>query len=171
MGGLDKPLMDWRGQPLVAHVLDRLRPQVDQVLIIANRNLRRYGAYTPTFSDDPLPSQGPLTGVLRGLQESATDWTMICPGDTPLIPHDLVAQLAAARKAASRVVFPYDAERPQHLHLLLHATMAEPLAAYLDGGHRSVEGWLQSLERRQVAPVSTRYSQEAFTNVNTPEQR
>jgi molybdopterin-guanine dinucleotide biosynthesis protein A len=37
MGGADKGLQDLRGQPLVACAIDRLAPQVDHLLISANR--------------------------------------------------------------------------------------------------------------------------------------
>ena len=42
MGGQDKGLVLFRGIPLYQHVLQRLRPQVDIVMISANRNLDRY---------------------------------------------------------------------------------------------------------------------------------
>jgi len=46
MGGRDKGLLSLAGEPLVAHVIRRLQPQVVEVLIGANRNLdayRRFG--------------------------------------------------------------------------------------------------------------------------------
>ena len=42
MGGVDKGLVELDGQPMVAHVLARLAPQVGDVLINANQNAERY---------------------------------------------------------------------------------------------------------------------------------
>lgn len=42
MGGQDKGLLMMQSKPLYQHVLQRLRPQVDIVLISANRNIDRY---------------------------------------------------------------------------------------------------------------------------------
>ena len=45
MGGVDKGLVDLAGKPMVAHVLERFAPQVDEVLVNANQNLDRYAAF------------------------------------------------------------------------------------------------------------------------------
>ena len=39
MGGVDKGLVELRGRPMVEWVVERLRPQVDELLINANQNL------------------------------------------------------------------------------------------------------------------------------------
>ncbi|MBP9662373.1 MAG: NTP transferase domain-containing protein, partial [Aeromonas sp.] len=41
MGGDDKGWVPLAGKPLIVHVLERLRPQVDEVLINANRSEER----------------------------------------------------------------------------------------------------------------------------------
>jgi len=46
MGGADKGWVELAGRPLIDHVLDRLRPQVDEILINANRSQARYQATT-----------------------------------------------------------------------------------------------------------------------------
>jgi len=38
MGGVDKGLQPFRGRPMVAHAIERFAPQVDVLLINANRN-------------------------------------------------------------------------------------------------------------------------------------
>ncbi len=38
MGGVAKGLAPFRGRPMVAHVIERLAPQVDEILVNANRN-------------------------------------------------------------------------------------------------------------------------------------
>ncbi|HCN68163.1 MAG TPA: molybdenum cofactor guanylyltransferase MobA, partial [Candidatus Accumulibacter sp.] len=45
MGGVDKGLQELHGRPLVAWVIERLAPQVDELLINANRNAQRYAVF------------------------------------------------------------------------------------------------------------------------------
>jgi molybdopterin-guanine dinucleotide biosynthesis protein A len=63
MGGLDKGLQALQGRPLVEHAIERLRPQVGQLAISANRNVdvyRRYGF--PVWPDVP-PGGGGAVGA------------------------------------------------------------------------------------------------------------
>src|SRR5581483_1360528 len=68
MGGADKGLVELHGRPLAAHALDRLRPQVDALLISANRNHDRYAALgAPVIADASSTFDGPLAGMLAAL--------------------------------------------------------------------------------------------------------
>ncbi len=168
MGGTDKPLLDFRGEPMAAQVVRRLASQTDGVWISANRNLVRYRAYAKVFTDAPLEAQGPLTGVLRALQESTRPWVMIVPGDAPLLATDLVERLGRVAHEPGAVIA-HDGTRAQVLHLLVHKDLEPMLAAYLDGGHRSVEGWYNILPHRQRHTVDCTEIAETFRNLNTPD--
>ena len=81
MGGADKGLLELAGRPLVAHLLEALRPQVATVLISANRNTEVYARFGATVVPDPWPDfRGPLAGIAaagklanRGNTLSATE--------------------------------------------------------------------------------------------------
>ena len=64
VGGADKGLLPLGGRPLVEHVLERLRPQCDRLLIVANRNLDDYARYAPVLHDDNEGHAGPLAGLV-----------------------------------------------------------------------------------------------------------
>uniref|UniRef100_UPI0013A58EA9 NTP transferase domain-containing protein n=1 Tax=Aeromonas caviae TaxID=648 RepID=UPI0013A58EA9 len=66
MGGDDKGWVPLAGTPLIQHVLTRLRPQVDEVLINANRSQARYRQLAPVIGDAQADFQGPLAGMLAG---------------------------------------------------------------------------------------------------------
>ncbi|MEF9943800.1 MAG: NTP transferase domain-containing protein, partial [Burkholderiaceae bacterium] len=73
MGGVDKGLQLLQGRAMVAHVIDRLRPQVGQILINANQNLARYAEFhCPVVSDAIGGFAGPLAGLHAGLQAATT---------------------------------------------------------------------------------------------------
>ena len=80
MGGVDKGLQEFSGQPLVWHALQRLQPQVGSVIINANRYLTRYQQWGVEVHPDPLEDfQGPLAGFLIGLQAARTSHVLTVP--------------------------------------------------------------------------------------------
>jgi molybdenum cofactor guanylyltransferase len=100
MGGIDKGLAPFHGRPLVAHVVERLRPQVERLLISANRNIEAYTAFGEVVTDRVADFAGPLAGLDAGLHACAAPLLVTVPCDAPFLPADLVARLAAARAAA-----------------------------------------------------------------------
>ena len=107
MGGQDKGLIPLAGRPLIAWVIEALRPQVGSILISANRNQAAYAAFGyPVIGDeaggpDLTGFQGPLAGIAAAMTLAQTPWLLTLPCDTPLLPADLAARLAAALTAAS----------------------------------------------------------------------
>lgn len=97
MGGRDKGLQPFQGEPLAAHVLRRLQPQVGRVLISANRHADAYAALgAPVIGDTLADFPGPLAGMLAGLQAIETDYLLTVPCDSPYLADDLAVRLADA---------------------------------------------------------------------------
>ncbi len=168
MGGQDKGLLPLHGRPLVAHLIERLAPQVDELLISANRNLDAYQAFgLPVVSDNLEGFQGPLAGILAALRRVRHPWLLVVPCDTPLVPADLAARLQTAAEAQRRpAAVVHDGERLQPLHLLVSTHLADDLGAWLAGGGRRLESWL---ERHRPAVADFSDQPHAFVNLNTPE--
>lgn len=108
MGGGDKCLVPLAGRPLLAHVVQRLAPQVGAMVLNANGDAARFDGFgLPVQSDTVEGFAGPLAGVLAGLEWAA----LHAPGathavsvatDTPFFPTDLVARLRDAASAEGR---------------------------------------------------------------------
>ena len=97
MGGVDKGLVPFQGKPLVAHVLERLRPQVDEILVNANRETDTYARFGyPVVSDAIGGFAGPLAGLHCGMTAAATELVATVPCDSPFLPADLIARLLKA---------------------------------------------------------------------------
>src|SRR5262245_9930310 len=97
MGGVDKGLKVLRGRPMVAWVIERLAPQVDEVLINANQNLPVYGGFGYRVIPDEIGGfAGPLAGLQRGLTEARHELVATVPCDSPFLPGNLIARLRAA---------------------------------------------------------------------------
>ena len=163
--GRDKPLLKLQSRALVAHVLHRLAPQVDQLVISANRNLPAYRRFGHPVIEDAVEDQGPLAGILAAGQATTSDFLCVCPGDAPFLPEDLVERLAAGLAADVAVAVAHDGQRAQPLFLLLRRSSVSSVGDYLQTGERSVRGWLESLPSASCLVDNPL----AFTNVNSPE--
>lgn len=166
MGGQDKGLVDYKGKPLVDWVIERLLPQVDELLISANRNLDEYSNRGYRVVTDSLPDfQGPLAGMLAGLQLARHEWMLSVPCDVPHLPRNLVMHLAE-HAAGREAVFARDAERDHPAILLLNKACLPKLMDYLEKGERSVKGLLGALNVAAAAFPDP----AAFGNMNEASQ-
>jgi molybdopterin-guanine dinucleotide biosynthesis protein A len=166
MGGIDKGLVEFGGNALVERVINRLRPQVGEVLISANRHLDRYRAFGyPVLLDaeDSLePFAGPLAGMLSGLHAARTTWLAVVPCDAPFLPAELVAGLVFSLGTA-RAAVAFAGGQIEPMFCLLHVDLAADLAAALAHGERRAEGWLRGIG---AAPAHFAMA-ESFANLNT----
>src|SRR5471032_1085899 len=102
MGSVDKGLRELRGKAMVAWVIERFAPQVDEVLINANQNIETYARFGYRVIPDEIGGfAGPLAGLQRGLAEAHYPLVATAPCDTPFLPLDLVARLRAALESAN----------------------------------------------------------------------
>lgn len=170
MGGADKGLLTLGGQPLVCRAADRLRPQVDALLLSANRNLDAYRmlGFEPLTDtvDDGTRTAGPLAGVLAGLAACRTEWLVSVPCDSPDLPADLVARLlAAARTSEAPAALAVTDVGPHPVFMLLRRDLVPSLRDFLAVGGRRVREWQDS-----VGAATAHFPDEAaFANINTPE--
>lgn len=169
MGGEDKGLIVLNGRPMVGHVVARLRPQVGQLLISANRNQERYAALGYEVVPDLLADyQGPLAGMAAALQAATTPYVVTVPCDSPLIGADVVARLGQAlvQNAADACVA-HDGERTHPVFLLLKRSLLPSLLDFLNAGERKIDRWFV---QHRVAQADFRDCPETFLNVNDPEE-
>jgi molybdenum cofactor guanylyltransferase len=166
MGEADKGLQRLRGRNLVEWVVSCVDPQVDEVLIVANRNFERYLELGYPVLRDRLPDfAGPLAGLHAGLEQARSELVLCVPCDTPLLPDTLVQRLARAleKDDADAAV----ARTTEHVHsvvCLCKATLGERLSQFIAEGGRAVRDWHHTL---RVAYVDFNEEAERFRNVNT----
>lgn len=168
MGEADKGLVLLDGRPLVSRVLERIAPQVDELLVSANRSLELYRALGfPVLCDEFPGFSGPLAGLHRAMQAAAHPLVLSVPCDTPFLPGDLAARLRAAlEQAEADVAVPLAEGRAQPAVCLCRRDLAAGLADFLAAGGRRVGEWQHRLKRVEVS-----FGQAGdFLNINTPEQ-
>jgi molybdopterin-guanine dinucleotide biosynthesis protein A len=164
MGGGDKPLLELAGRPMLERIIAAL--DVQSVAISANGDLARFARFQcPVLPDGVLAGEGPLAGVLAGL-----DWAaglglaslLTVPGDVPFIPQGLAHKLAPPPSCAASNDrhHPLVALWPIHCRDKLRSLLAAP-------GRRDVRHFARYIGMRRVDfPVA---KWDPFMNVNTPE--
>lgn len=169
MGSIDKGLVPLAGKPMVQHVMQRLQPQVQHLLINANQNQDTYAALGAPVWPDAMPDfAGPLAGLQTGLMHCETPYLVTAPCDSPFLPTDLVARLAQALQAqdadlAVAVTGEGDARQPHPVFCLAKASLLAHLTAFLEGGGRKVDRWYATLRVAEVHFAD----EAAFRNINT----
>jgi molybdopterin-guanine dinucleotide biosynthesis protein A len=169
MGGVDKGLRALRGKPLVQWVIERLAPQVDELLVNANQNVETYKRFGYRVIPDEIEGYaGPLAGLHRGLSAAAHPLIVTSPCDSPFLPHDLVARLRSALEAdEADLAVAKTGDQPHPVFSLTRRSVLPGLTAYLDGGGRKIDAWYAKLK---VVEVPFDDNAEAFSNINTAEE-
>ena len=142
-GSRDKPLEDLGGSPLVAHVRQRLLPQVRRIVISCNRNHETYRRWGDATVTDERPDQGPLAGILACLDVADTDYLFVCPGDAPFLPATLVERLTGAlSRDGADIAIPHDGSNASICSCCCAESLAPALRDYLAAGGRSVHAFV-----------------------------
>ena len=167
MGGDDKGWVPLAGKPLIVHVLERLRPQVEEVLINANRSEERYRTLAPVIADRQVDFQGPLAGMEAGLAAARHDWVLFVPCDGPALPLDLMTRFRAAIAPDTELVVAHDGTHLQPVVALLRRALLPSLQLALASGERKTGAWFA---RHKMALVPFADQPDAFINLNSPHE-
>lgn len=169
MGGVDKGLQPLRGKAMVEWVIERLAPQVAEVLINANQNIAIYEAYGHRVIPDEIAGfAGPLAGLHRGLSAAAYEWVVTCPCDSPFLPADLVTRLyRAAAASGAELAVVRTGDQPHPVFALCRRSVLPGLTQFLASGGRKIDAWYAALK---VVEVPFDDEADAFGNINSPDE-
>lgn len=174
MGGGDKGLLRLGDQPILGHVIGRIRPQVSALALNANGDPARFAGFGLEVVPDSVPGYaGPLAGILTALSWAAArapsaTHVLTVPSDTPFLPRDLAERLRAGIVAPGDAVIAARRGRRHPVIGLWPVACRQRLhAAVAAEGLRKVEAWTDRVSARVVGfDEATR---DPFFNVNTPD--
>jgi len=167
LGGVDKGLIQLQQMSLVQHVINRIKPQVTEIIISANRNLDVYtNLGYPVYTDEVSNFAGPLAGILKALQHCQSEWLLTIPADSPFIADDLTRRLIQ-NVEDNKIAIAHDGERLQPTFSLIHKSLESSLKDFLQKGERKTRVWIQ-----QQPHTIVDFSDQAddFININTQEE-
>ena len=164
--GRDKGLIRYQGQPLYQHQINRLRPQVAEIIINANRNRERYARSGLRVVSDVMDNfQGPLAGMLTALDAIDHPWLATVPCDGPYIAADYVSRMRQATvQQQVKLAVATDGQRQQPVYLLIHRDLRHSLRDFLASGERKIDRWFADAPYVDVGFADC---VRMFTNINT----
>jgi len=166
MGGADKGLLLLGGKSMIKYVLSELEPQVDQLLINANRHLQEYAAFGyPVVEDKIGDFAGPLAGLAAAMVQCSTTHILCVPCDGPRLPRQLAQRLRARlQEEHAEICVAHNGQRMQPVYALVSCRLSSSLESYLARGEHKIDRWYAE-HRLAVEDFSDQA--EAFANVNT----
>jgi len=174
MGGGDKGLIRLGGRLVLDHVLDRLKPQVSEIILNANGDPARFAEYgLPVVADSIEGFAGPLAGVLAGLEwardNTSAEWVATAATDTPFFPVDFVTRMLAeiASQGADMACAASDGRHHPVFGLWPVRLAGDLRHALVDEDIRKVDLW--TARHKLVAVEFAAEPHDPFFNVNRPE--
>jgi len=180
MGGIDKGLIELRKKSLIEHAIERIAPQVNELLINANRSLEKYSTFnTPVYQDETADFIGPLAGFKLALTHAKHELILIVPCDSPFLPNNLVSTLISALvENKAEIVVARSDGNVHPVICLCKKSVLPSLIHFIASGQRKVSAWQKSLiyaeadfsnpntiDSPNINPIK-----DTFLNLNTPEE-
>lgn len=168
MGGRDKGLIEWRGEPLIQHLHRLARPLTDDLIISCNRNLERYAAYADRLVQDNNDDyNGPFAGIRAGLPLARHGYLLVLPCDVPQVDAALLQALRETAHAhPGQPVMVRDGEHWQPLLCIIPTEHAAAIEAAWQAGERSPR---RVMERLNGVALQCKADDPRLANLNTPE--
>jgi len=175
MGGGDKALHLIGGVPLLERVIERMRPQVETLVLNANGDPARFASFGLPVVPDSVPDYaGPLAGVLAGLDWTARHrpdcaYVVSVATDAPFLPRDLVSQLVRGMEdSGADLACAASGGQPHPVIGLWPVRLREDLRhAIVDETVRKVDVWT-ARHRLATVPFASEPI-DPFFNANRPE--
>lgn len=165
VGGEDKGLLDWHGQPLISWLQQTVRGLTDDLIISCNRNQEHYAAFADQLvGDGNQDFAGPLAGIRAGLAVARHEQLLVLPCDAPLV--DLALLEALLAKAGTQPVAVRRNGFWEPLFSVWPTAMASALETAWEAGERSPQRLLRSLE---PVAVDCPADDPRLANLNTPQ--
>ncbi|MEQ8589661.1 MAG: molybdenum cofactor guanylyltransferase MobA [Roseitalea porphyridii] len=173
MKGIDKPLAQLGGRPLIAHVIARLSPQADPVLINANGPGDRFAQFGLAVLPDRIGGfKGPLAGLhalMTAAQDRGARHLLAVPADTPFLPANLGDRLAGGSEDPDAVRLARCGGRSHPVAALWPVNLAAALGDYLGRtADLSLAAYLRSIGHVEVDFAADGGS-DPFFNINAPD--
>jgi molybdopterin-guanine dinucleotide biosynthesis protein A len=168
MGGQDKGLLEWRGEPLIAHLHRQTRALSDDLIISCNRNLERYAPYADQLvHDDEGDFPGPLAGIRAGLKAAKHPYLLVLPCDVPQIDSSLLDSMReTASKHPGKPLMVRHGEHWEPLLCVIPRALAANFERAWSDGERSPGRIMRTL---QAVALQCPSNDPRLANLNTPE--
>ena len=165
MGGQDKGLIQFAGQPLVDYAIKSMQMVTREIVISANRHLEQYQRWGhPVVMDTSSDYLGPLAGIAAACRLTNADVLVVIPCDSPLFTGVHIQRMIEAMSEDVDVVIASDGQRFHPVFMVLKTHLQNEIETYLSAEGRRVQEWV---EQQAWAVVEFNESFNIFANINT----
>lgn len=162
--GEDKGLMLFKGEPMIQHVINLVKPLVNSIIIISNNNTYQNFGY-PVF-EDVIKNSGPLAGILTGLQNTSTAKNLVLSCDVPNVNKELLQLLISEAKNVD-VVIPEKENRTHQLIGIYDKSCTSIFKSELENDQRKIKLAIEKMNYKVVD--ANHIDTQIFHNINTKE--
>jgi molybdopterin-guanine dinucleotide biosynthesis protein A len=165
--GTFKPMVQYRGKPLINWVFDALQPLCSEMIIVANSG--DFTGLPARLYPDNFPGQGPAAGIESGLSHCRTPLALISSCDTPNLPAGLFSFLLRSHGGYDISLVAHDGINEPLIGCFSQSVHAVFLNALLSGNSHPPRIIRQcKWHEVEVKPGSDFYKPDLFLNLNTP---
>ncbi|MEH7462628.1 molybdenum cofactor guanylyltransferase [Bacillus thuringiensis] len=168
--GEPKALAIWQGKTFIEHSIEALKEVVTDIVVISHPSITNELSHILNVSvieDIELyKGNGPLAGLVTGMEFASADWYVVAPCDTPNISKEWAMELIERVDETYEAIVPLVEGRKQPLLALYHYKVKEKIERLLKKEKRSMQGLLTQCNVQYVTVEEA----DVFVNVNTKEE-
>ncbi|SFJ97890.1 MULTISPECIES: molybdenum cofactor guanylyltransferase [unclassified Bacillus (in: firmicutes)] len=168
--GEPKALATWQGKTFIEHSIEALKEVVTDMVVISHSDITDELSHilnVPVIEDLALyKGNGPLAGLVTGMEYVSADWYIVAPCDTPNVSKEWALELIERADEVYEAIVPLAEGRKQPLLALYHYKVKEKIERLLKEEKRSMQGLLSQCNVQYVTVTET----DVFVNVNTKEE-
>jgi molybdenum cofactor guanylyltransferase len=166
--GTDKGLLDLNGKKIVEHIIEQLKPNVGELIIIANN--KNYDGFSFQVYQDLVEPCGPMGGIYTALEKSLTENNIVVSCDIPNITSKIIAHIIS-NIGDEAVLVPVHNGNIEPLCAVYKKSIAKKIKNLIETGEYKLKDALKTLNTRYIdVSSSSGFSESVFTNINTPQE-
>lgn len=173
--GKDKGSLLFKGKPMIQHIIDVANEVADEIIIVL-RDTKQVSEYNKFLKKrknnllvtDEIKDQGPLIGILTGLNHIRSDEAQILPCDSPYIIKKFILMMFNTIKNSDfdAVVPIWDDGHIEPLHSIYKKNNINIIEELIKNGKKDVSSLIKSLNVKYVDIKELDPSGMSFKNVN-----
>jgi molybdopterin-guanine dinucleotide biosynthesis protein A len=182
--GRDKGSMIIQDKPMIKHVLSTLNHQINEVIIVLN-DAERIGkycefidpsdyAFTLTFVEDKIKDKGPLPGIMTGLSQISSQYSLVLPCDSPFVSSKYIETIFNEIDENYQAIVPFhDMENKlktsEPLHSVYSKNIIGTIEKLVDSDVLHIKGLISQIDTKFVFIDNEKIEKKEFRNLNRPE--
>ena len=182
--GQDKGSMIIHNKPMIKHILSTLNHEINEAIIVLNDQDRitKYEefidsadyTYQVTFVEDKIKNKGPLPGIMTGLENINSQYSLILPCDSPYVTKNYINAIFEEIDENYQAIVPYHDEdsklkTSEPLHSIYNKNIIPQIEDLLENDILHIKGLIEKIDTKFVLIDNKKILKKEFRNLNRPE--